>query len=209
MYVCISPSITLFYQTCAHCRGEGDGAPEVVAPTTEANPELESVPTTTAETSGNQESTVIDSDDGGPVESAAPKEPEPPPPLPYTAPRWGGLPSNAFSLMVVKTGVVVDTVSLEGRSYMVFGRLPSCHVTLEHPSISRYHAVIQYKPHSSESGWQEGETPTSSAAQEVRTHTQHAPPTLRTSPCTQKVNVSSVSCTRIAVPSIPAITTPC
>ena len=143
---------------------------EVVAPSTAAS--QESVATTTAEVSESKESTASASDNCGSVESTSHKEPEAPPPLPYTAPRWGGMPSNAFSLMVVKTGVVVDTVSLEGRSYVVFGRLPTCHVMLEHPSISRYHAVIQYKPHPSESGWQEGETPTSSGAHEVQyTHT--------------------------------------
>ena len=28
----------------------------------------------------------------------------------------------------------------------MFGRLPVCDVSLEHPSISRYHAVLQYRP---------------------------------------------------------------
>ena len=28
----------------------------------------------------------------------------------------------------------------------MFGRLPVCDVPLEHPSISRYHAVLQYRP---------------------------------------------------------------
>ena len=123
---------------------------------------------------GTQETVTSGSSDADPEEAAHHKDTDPPAPLPYNAPRWSGTPTNAFSLMVVKTGVVVDTISLEGRPYLVFGRLPSCHVTLEHPSISRYHAVVQYKPHSSEVGWQEGEhTAPSAGAQEVpRHHTQ-------------------------------------
>ena len=31
-------------------------------------------------------------------------------------------------------------------SSQVFGRLPVCDVALDHPSISRYHAILQYRP---------------------------------------------------------------
>lgn len=68
------------------------------------------------------------------------------PPLPYTEPSWGGPPPDIpYSLEVLKNGTVVDTVPLIDRSYIVVGRLPVCSVSLEHPSISRYHAVIQYR----------------------------------------------------------------
>lgn len=68
------------------------------------------------------------------------------PPLPYTEPSWGGPPPDTpYSLEILKNGTVVDTVPLTDRSYIVVGRLPVCSVSLEHPSISRYHAVIQYR----------------------------------------------------------------
>uniref|UniRef100_A0A1A8GLK1 Solute carrier family 4 (Anion exchanger), member 1, adaptor protein n=1 Tax=Nothobranchius korthausae TaxID=1143690 RepID=A0A1A8GLK1_9TELE len=75
------------------------------------------------------------------------------PPLPYTEPPWGGPPSDVpYSLEILKNGTIVDTVPLTHSSYFVVGRLPVCHVPLEHPSISRYHAVIQFRGQSGEEG---------------------------------------------------------
>uniref|UniRef100_A0A674PF66 Solute carrier family 4 member 1 adaptor protein n=1 Tax=Takifugu rubripes TaxID=31033 RepID=A0A674PF66_TAKRU len=68
------------------------------------------------------------------------------PPLKYTEPSWGGnTPDSSYSLEILKNGTIVDTVPLTEKSYYVVGRLPVCDVSLEHPSISRYHAVIQYR----------------------------------------------------------------
>ncbi|XP_029900299.1 kanadaptin isoform X2 [Myripristis murdjan] len=68
------------------------------------------------------------------------------PPLPYTEPPWGGVaPETSYGLEILKNGTIVDTVPLTHKSYFVVGRLPVCDVSLEHPSISRYHAVIQYR----------------------------------------------------------------
>ncbi|XP_077394207.1 kanadaptin isoform X2 [Festucalex cinctus] len=68
------------------------------------------------------------------------------PPLPYTEPKWGGpAPADVYSLEILKNGTIVDKVPLAHRGYFVVGRLPVCDVTLEHPSISRYHAVVQYR----------------------------------------------------------------
>lgn len=66
--------------------------------------------------------------------------------LPYTEPSWSGPPPQPHHLCVIKNGVELDAVSLSDKPYCVVGRLPSCHMRLEHPSISRYHAVIQYRP---------------------------------------------------------------
>ncbi len=84
--------------------------------------------------------------------SSFPTPPAPPPssvsrepPLKYADPPWSGLPPPGFSLEVVKGGAVVQTLPLQGRSRFVMGRLPSCQLRLEHPSLSRQHALIQYR----------------------------------------------------------------
>ncbi|XP_054652361.1 kanadaptin isoform X2 [Dunckerocampus dactyliophorus] len=68
------------------------------------------------------------------------------PPVPYTEPQWGGpAPDEAYALEILKNGTIVDRVPLTHKSYFVVGRLSVCDVSLQHPSISRYHAVIQYR----------------------------------------------------------------
>ena len=84
-----------------------------------------------------------------------PRQPEAPPPIPYTLPHWSGECCEGYSLLVIKNGVAVDTVQLKGKSHILFGRLPNCDVRLEHPSISRYHAVVQFKPVDTSSTGQE------------------------------------------------------
>lgn len=71
---------------------------------------------------------------------------KPHPPIPYTEPQWGGVaPDNSYSLEILKNGTIVDAIPLTQNSYFVVGRLPVCDISLEHPSISRYHAVVQYR----------------------------------------------------------------
>ena len=66
-------------------------------------------------------------------------------PAAYRPPAWSGCPPKPFSLEVLRGGQIVDTVSLEGRPCVVFGRLADCDVRLEHPSISRHHAALVYR----------------------------------------------------------------
>ena len=69
--------------------------------------------------------------------------------LPYTEPSWSEKPpSGLYQLLVIKNGVEIGTADISSRSYCVCGRLPSCYIHLEHPSISCYHAVLQYRPDS-------------------------------------------------------------
>lgn len=67
------------------------------------------------------------------------------PPLPYTEPPWAGVTRVPYSFELLKSGAILDTIPLTLQSYFVVGRLPVCDVSLEHPSISRYHAVVQYR----------------------------------------------------------------
>lgn len=71
----------------------------------------------------------------------------PAPPLQYQEPPWGSCPaeedSSVYSLEMVKGGAVLSSVGLGGRSWLVVGRAPNCDLSLAHPSVSRYHAVLQ------------------------------------------------------------------
>ncbi len=67
--------------------------------------------------------------------------------LAYTEPQWSGKPeSKLYQLLVVKNGVEVDSIELSDKCYYVCGRLPTCDLHLQHPSISRHHAILQYRP---------------------------------------------------------------
>ncbi|KAG0353021.1 Kanadaptin [Podila minutissima] len=74
---------------------------------------------------------------GGPMPNA--------PPLKYQKPSWSGYPNQQFSFEVIKNGVVVDRIEAPEKEFMVVGRLPMCDLEMEHPSLSRYHAVVQFK----------------------------------------------------------------
>nr|XP_042704453.1 kanadaptin isoform X1 [Chrysemys picta bellii] len=76
----------------------------------------------------------------GPLPAAAP-QPR------YQEPPWGSAPpaEAGYGLETLKGGVIVGTLRLEGRSWFLVGRLPGCALALEHPSVSRHHAVLQYR----------------------------------------------------------------
>ncbi|XP_048152076.1 kanadaptin isoform X2 [Corvus hawaiiensis] len=87
---------------------------------------------------------------------AAPGDPGPSPPgspraaaaAPrYEEPPWGSRPpaGSGYGLEVLKGGVVLGSVRLEDSSWFLVGRLPGCALSLEHPSVSRHHAVLQYR----------------------------------------------------------------
>ncbi|EHB15904.1 Kanadaptin [Heterocephalus glaber] len=63
----------------------------------------------------------------------------------YQEPPWGGPATAPYSLETLKGGTILGTRSLKGASCCLFGRLSSCDICLEHPSVSRYHAVLQHR----------------------------------------------------------------
>ncbi|XP_072266087.1 kanadaptin [Pyxicephalus adspersus] len=67
------------------------------------------------------------------------------PAIPYREPPWSGRPQALYSLEVLKGGAILSTKNLSDTDWTVFGRLPVCHVSMEHPSVSRFHAVLQYR----------------------------------------------------------------
>lgn len=66
-------------------------------------------------------------------------------PIPYLEPKWGGKPTEEYKLEILKSGVILEKLDLTEKSFYVIGRLPSCNLSLAHPTISRYHAIIQYR----------------------------------------------------------------
>lgn len=72
-------------------------------------------------------------------------------PTPYVPPDWGGPPKSVgYTLEVLREGVIVDQQDIHDQDHYTLGRHPSCDLTLEHPSVSRLHAVIQYHGGTSE-----------------------------------------------------------
>ncbi|ORX87433.1 hypothetical protein K493DRAFT_359887 [Basidiobolus meristosporus CBS 931.73] len=68
------------------------------------------------------------------------------PPLNYQKPDWSGLPTRSYHFDVIKGGLLIETFEVTTeKEFIVVGRLPFCDVSLEHPSVSRYHAIIQFQ----------------------------------------------------------------
>lgn len=65
--------------------------------------------------------------------------------LPYVEPSWSGIPKDAYCFEVLKNGIILSTIDLSEKSFTVFGRLGTSDFVLEHPSVSRYHAIVQYR----------------------------------------------------------------
>ena len=65
--------------------------------------------------------------------------------VPYNTPSWCSKCAENYFFEILKNGVIKGTIDLTEKSSFLFGRLEGCDVIMEHPSISRYHAVVVYR----------------------------------------------------------------
>lgn len=63
----------------------------------------------------------------------------------YKEPSWSGLPSGQYNFEVLKNGSIINSIDLTEKPYWVFGRLPTCDISMAHPTVSRHHAILQYR----------------------------------------------------------------
>lgn len=67
------------------------------------------------------------------------------PRAPYAIPEWSAAPSHPFSLEVLKDGTIVEQLDVSKKGAYMFGRIDMCDFVLEHPTVSRFHAVLQFR----------------------------------------------------------------
>ncbi|KAG0748969.1 hypothetical protein G6F57_003270 [Rhizopus arrhizus] len=74
------------------------------------------------------------------------KQQSPPsfPPLKYEKPTWSSEALFDYKIEMLKGGLSVETAIGPKKEFVTIGRLPICDIQMEHQSISRYHAVIQF-----------------------------------------------------------------
>ncbi|XP_076920130.1 uncharacterized protein LOC143581180 [Bidens hawaiensis] len=64
--------------------------------------------------------------------------------VPYTIPTWSEPPCHDYFLEVLKDGSIIDQLDVHEKGAYMFGRVDLCDFILEHPTISRFHAVLQF-----------------------------------------------------------------
>ena len=57
---------------------------------------------------------------------------------------WKEFPQGLYKLEVLKGGKIIGGYKLAQKSTHVLGKLETCDLRLEHPSVSRYHCILQW-----------------------------------------------------------------
>ncbi|KAI3452165.1 hypothetical protein Pfo_008830 [Paulownia fortunei] len=65
--------------------------------------------------------------------------------VPYTIPAWSGPPGHQFFLEILKDGAIINQFDVNKKGAYMFGRVDLCDFVLDHPTISRFHAVLQFR----------------------------------------------------------------
>lgn len=71
------------------------------------------------------------------------------PKCPYSEPKWSQPPDSslAYSFEILKGGQIVEEIKdLQTKAFWTIGKLPNNGIVMAHPTISRFHAVLQYRP---------------------------------------------------------------
>ena len=64
----------------------------------------------------------------------------------YLEPPWSAVPNenDNYFLECIKNGTKLENIDLNKKSFYSIGRYYTCDLMLEHPSLSRFHAILQY-----------------------------------------------------------------
>ncbi|XP_019195353.1 PREDICTED: kanadaptin [Ipomoea nil] len=65
--------------------------------------------------------------------------------VPYTIPTWSEPPCHKYYIEILKDGSIIDQFDVNKKGAYMFGHVDLCDFVLEHPTISRFHAVLQFK----------------------------------------------------------------
>lgn len=68
---------------------------------------------------------------------------------PYVEPKWSKAPDSSliYNFEVLKSGQIVENIkNLQSKAFWAIGKFPDNDIVMAHPTISRYHAVLQYRP---------------------------------------------------------------
>ncbi|CAA6672469.1 unnamed protein product [Spirodela intermedia] len=65
--------------------------------------------------------------------------------VPYVIPPWSEPPGNPFHFEILKDGSIIGQLDVSEKGAYMFGRVDLCDFVLEHPTISRFHAVLQFR----------------------------------------------------------------
>lgn len=58
---------------------------------------------------------------------------------------WPPLCRADFFLEIMKSGQIIEKEPLRGKSHFTIGKIPTCDLVQQHPSISRLHAILQFQ----------------------------------------------------------------